>query len=259
MLKRKQSNSNSDWFIAVENIENTVSKDEITALTEKTVEKITEKTVDKKCAYAWSAGKDSIVLSKLCEMAGITSSMIAVCNLEYPEFMKWIEENKPKNCEIINVGYDIKWLAKHQSMLFPQDSTTAAHWFSIVQHKAQKQYFKEKNLDIIILGRRKADGNYVGRGDNIYTDGKGVTRYSPLSEWTHEQLLAFIHYNKLSLPPIYRWKNGYLCGTHPWPARQWTGSVENGWKEIYAIDKSIVIKAAEYIPSAKLFLGGDAL
>lgn len=34
----------------------------------------------------------------------------------------------------------------------------------------------------------------------------------------------------------------------------WTGSVENGWKEVYQIDSSIVTRAAEVIPSAKAVL-----
>lgn len=58
------------------------------------------------------------------------------------------------------------------------------------------------------------------------------------------------------LPPIYGWKNGYLCGTHPWPARQWTGSIENGWREVYDIDPGIVLAAAEKIDSARAFLKG---
>jgi len=81
-----------------------------------------------------------------------------------------------------------------------------------------------------------------------------LTRYSPLSGWAHEHVLAFIYYYGLELPPVYKWKNGYLCGTHPWPARQWTGSVENAWAEIYEIDGSIVMEAAEHIQSAKDFL-----
>ena len=107
---------------------------------------------------------------------------------------------------------------------------------------------------MLLLGRRRSDGNYVGKGDNIYTNGQGVTRYSPLSDWTHEQVLAYIHYYNLEMPPIYGWKNGYLCGTHPWPARQWAGSVENAWAEIHEIDSTIVTEAAEHIQSAKDFL-----
>ena len=55
---------------------------------------------------------------------------------------------------------------KHPSMLFPQDSATAAKWFSIVQHRAQAQYYKENDLDVLLLGRRRADGNYCGKGSN---------------------------------------------------------------------------------------------
>ena len=68
--------------------------------------------------------------------------------------------------------------------------------------------------------------------------------------------MPYIHYHQLPLPPIYGWKNGYLCGTHPWPARQWTGSIENGWREVYDIDPSIVLAAAEKIDSARAFLKG---
>ena len=71
-----------------------------------------------------------------------------------------------------------------------------------------------------------------------------------------EHILAYIHYHQLPLPPIYGWKNGYLCGTHPWPARQWTGSIENGWREVYDIDPGIVLAAAEKIDSARAFLKG---
>lgn len=253
-LAKKQSINNDKWLNAIENIEEFISKNELDKLVKETVKEIKTVTKGQRVAYAWSAGKDSIVLGHICEKAGITDCLIGVCDLEYPAFIKWIEDNKPHGCTIINTHQNLEWLSKHQDMLFPQDSKTAARWFAIVQHKAQRQYFKDNNLNILVLGRRLADGNFVGRGNNIYTDGKGVTRYSPLSKWKHEHILAYIHYYKLLLPPIYDWKNGYLCGTHPWPARQWTGSIENGWQEIYDIDKSIVISAAEKIESAKRFL-----
>lgn len=256
MLKMKQRTDNQTWLETMKNIESIVDRPALDDLVNKTVAEIKAKTDGKKCAFAYSAGKDSIVLAKICEMAGITDSLMGVCDLEYPAFINWAKKNKPKGCEIINTGQDIEWLAKHLSVLFPQNSSLAARWFSMVQHTAQRKYFKEHDLDILLLGRRKADGNFVGRGDNIYTDGKGCTRYSPLSEWRHEDILAFIHYYKLKLPPIYKWHNGFVCGTHPWPARQWTGSIENGWKEVYDIDPSIVENAADYIESAAAFLKG---
>ena len=254
ILGRKQRIKNSEWLNAMENIESLVSKKDLESLVKKTVADIKRKTKGKKAAFAWSAGKDSLVLGQICHMAGINACVLVVCNLEYPAFLKWVEANKPPELEIINTGQDLRWLSNHPHMLFPQDSKTAAQWFHIVQHRGQARYYKDHELDVLLIGRRRADGNYVGKGENIYTNGQGVTRYSPLSEWSHEQVLAFIHYYNVALPPIYEWKNGYLCGTHPWAARQWTGSVENGWKEVYEIDRSVVKEAAEHIPSAKAFL-----
>lgn len=255
-LGRKQSISNETWLKAMETIEDSISREELNRLADATIQDIKTRVKGKRAAYAWSGGKDSIVLGNLCEAAGVVDSMIGVCDLEYPDFVAWIEANKPTGCEVINTHQGMDWLADHQEMLFPQNSATAGRWFSLVQHRAQRIYSKSHALDLIILGRRKADGNYVGQGTNIYTDGKGVTRFSPLATWSHEHVLAYIHYHQLPLPPIYEWKNGYLCGTHPWPARQWTGSVENGWREVYDIDPSIVIEAAEKIESARDFLKG---
>ena len=257
VLGRKQRIENSEWIEAFTKIEQIVSRKDLDRLVDKTVKEIKKKTKDKKAAYAMSGGKDSLVIEKVSQMAGIQACVLVICNLEYQAFIEWVDANKPPELEIINTGQDMEWLAAHPQMLFPQESKTAAQWFHIVQHRGQAKYYKDHELDIMLLGRRRADGNYVGKGDNIYTNGQGVTRYSPLSDWSHEEILAFIHYYGVELPPIYTWKNGYLCGTHPWAARQWTGSVDNGWKEVFEIDRSIVEKAAEYFPEAKAVL--DAL
>ncbi|XBX08348.1 phosphoadenosine phosphosulfate reductase family protein [Enterocloster clostridioformis] len=254
VLGRKQSIKNEDWLAAVSRIEELVPRVELDKLVEDTVKEIRLQAAGKKAAYAWSGGKDSLVLGEICRRADITECMIGICNLEYPEFLTWIQEHKPENLEILNTGQDMAWLEKHKDMLFPADSKAASRWFSIVQHRAQAKYYKAHDLDLILLGRRRADGNYCGKGGNIYTDSKGVTRYSPLAGWKHEAVLAYIHYYNVPMPPIYGWPNGYLCGTHPWPARQWTGSEESGWAEVYQIDPGIVAEAARKFPGAKKFL-----
>lgn len=254
ILGRKQSAKNEDWLKAVEEIENLISKEELDEMVSAAVDDIRQETAGKKAAYAWSGGKDSLVLAEICRMAGIMDCMLAVCDLEYPAFMDWIEANKPDGLKIINTGQNLEWLANHPEMLFPRDSQMAARWFSIVQHRAQAKYYKAHDLDMILLGRRRADGNFCGRGSNIYTDGKGVTRYSPLAAWKHEAVLGFIHYFQVPVPPIYSWPNGYLCGTHPWPARQWTGSESLGWAEVYRIAPDVVQEAAAYFPEADKYL-----
>ncbi len=254
LLEKKQKMKQEDWLKAIRNIEHTVKRDDLDKRIDQTIKEIKQTTYGKKAAYAWSGGKDSIVLGILCEMAGIKDCVLVVCNLEYKEFIEWVKKNKPEKLTIENTDQDLNWLAAHPQMLFPQDSKTAAQWFHRVQHQGQAKYYKKNNLDILLLGRRRADGNYVGNGKNSYTNKQGITRYSPLADWSHEEILAYIHYYSVELPPLYAWKNGYLCGTHPWAARQWTRTVENGWREVYEIDNSIVIEAAKFFSSAKEFL-----
>jgi len=196
------------------------------------------------------------VLADICRQVGITSCVFAHTNLEYPAFLAWCLENKPQDCEVINTGQDLDWLAKHPAMLFPQNSALVSRWFAIVQRAAIQRYFRAHQLDIIVAGHRKADGNYVGKCANIYTNGAGVTRYSPLADWPHELVLAYIHYHDIALPPIYGWRDGYRCGTHPWPSRMGMKSIEQGWAEVYEIDRSIVEQAAAKIESAARFLEG---
>lgn len=254
VLGRKQRSNNADWLEAFAHIEDIVAKDELERLTEQTLAEIRKNTEGKKAAYAWSGGKDSLVLGELCRMAGIAPCVLVRCDLEYPAFLEWLEAHKPPELTVLNTGQGMEWLTAHPEMLFPKESRIAAQWFRIVQHRGQTRYYRENQLDILLLGRRRADGNYVGKGGNLYTDRQGVTRYSPLADWTHEQVLAFLHYHRLEMPPIYEWKNGFVCGTHPWPARQCTGSLENAWSEIHEIDPSIVEGAAGHFQSARDFL-----
>lgn len=254
VLGKKQRIANSDWIDAMKRIEDLVTKQELEDLEEQTIDSIRKFCKGKKAAFGWSGGKDSLAIRYVCEQAGIKENLLAISDLEYPAFKSWCEENKSDACEIVDTHQDLDWLKKHPDMLFPKGSKEAGTWFHIVQHRAQAKYYKEHELDVLLVGRRHADGNFCGRGHNFYTNGEGITRFSPLADWTHEAVLACIHYHKIPMPPIYGWKNGYLCGTHPWPARQWTGSVENGYKEVYDIDPSIVIEAAGKIDSANEFL-----
>ena len=137
-LGRKQRIDNKAWLDAVATIEDAVSREQLDELTAATVEDIRATVEGKRTSYAWSAGKDSIVLGHICEAAGVTDSMIGVCDLEYPAFAAWVQANKPAGCEVINTHQGLDWLEKHPEMLFPQESATAGRWFSIVQHRAQQ-------------------------------------------------------------------------------------------------------------------------
>lgn len=254
ILGRKQSTDNALWLDAVRQIEELVTRDELDEAVAIALKEIKAVTEGKRAAFAWSGGKDSLVLADLCQQAGIQASMFAHTNLEYPAFLGWCLAHMPRGCEVINTGQDLDWLVRHPWMLFPANSATVSRWFAVVQRAATQRYFRAHDLNIILAGHRKADGNYVGRGSNIYTNGAGVTRYSPLADWPHELILAYIHYHNIEMPPIYSWKDGYRCGTHPWPSRMGMKSVEDGWRDVHSIDPSIVEQAAGKIESARRFL-----
>lgn len=256
-MGRKQTSTQADWVQARIDIERLVSKEQLDGKISKAVEEVSDVIKGKNVAYGWSGGKDSLALEHVMNLAGVKECLMAMTNLEYPAFLQWVTDNMPPGLEIINTGQDLDWLVDNLHMLFPRDSKTAAKWFKMVQHTGQEQYYAEHKLDLIILGRRKKDGNHIPydpKGRPIYTNAKGITRYSPLAEWTHEEVLALMHYYQTPEPPIYSWPRGYQVGTGSWPARQWTRDDRHGWSEVNAIDPSIVKEAAERIDSAARFL-----
>jgi hypothetical protein len=139
-------------------------------------------------------------------------------------------------------------------MIFPQTSRTASIWFKGTQHAAQDKFCKKTKTNVLFMGRRLVDGNYCGK--DFYYESKGIIKVSPIADWSHEDVLACLHYEGKSknMPPFYKWPRGYRCGTHSWPARQWCKSIGDGWTEVYNIDKTIVIEASSKIDSAKKFL-----
>lgn len=108
VLGKKQAIKNEEWLKAGKRIEELVPKDELDEKVRVTVEEIKERTAGKRAAYAWSAGKDSLVLGEICEKSEINDCMMAVCDLEYPAFRRWVDRHKPKGLEIINTGQDLE-------------------------------------------------------------------------------------------------------------------------------------------------------
>ena len=251
---RKQHQSHDDFVLLRDNIERYCSRQDLDQLIERTVEDIRAFCTGRNAAYAWSGGKDSAALQLVCEIADVKDCVIGISDLEYPAFLRWVTDHMPDQLEVINSGLDLQWLADNQRMLFPQEAETAAEWFRMIQHAAQETYFKARGLDVLVLGRRLVDGNFVGRnGENYYTS-RGVTRYSPTYRWDHGHVLAAVHYYALPLPPFYDWPRGYRCGTHAWAARQWCTGTEHGYAEVHAIDPTILPEAARYLESAARWL-----
>lgn len=245
---RKQASSQADWLRAIETVPERISYDEYAAVRDAAIAEVREQATPN-MAYGWSGGKDSQAIRCVAEGAGITNSVLVICQLEYPAFVQWAQDHAPAGLSVEVVERDLAWLADRPGLLFPKDATTAAKWFRLVQHTGQARYYKRHGLDAILLGRRRQDGNFVGRGTNRYTS-KGITRWSPIASWSHDMVLACLHYEGYPLPPMYDWPRGFVVGTGPWPARQGTSSEDHGWDEVWSIDRTVVYGAAELLPGA---------
>lgn len=251
-LARKQAiRDQATWQAAMGRSRDLWPDDRLNRLIDHTVSEIHRNTRGKRAGYGWSGGKDSLALDYVCQLAGITECVLAISELEYPAFLQWVTDHMPDGLTVINCGLDLTWLRNHPEMLFP----VGAHgpkWFKLVNHKGQERFFRSQKLDVIMLGRRRSDGNYCGPNaeTDLYTNAKGITRYSPLAAWPHEAVFSLIQRENMSLPPCYSWPRGYQVGTGSWPARQWTVDQDHGWSEVWEIDRGVVRHAAQVLPAA---------
>lgn len=257
ILGRKQTSKNSDWLHALEHIEELISPQEVEAFADQAVERIAHASAGRNAAYGWSAGKDSIVLGKLCERAGVNRSFFGYCDLEFPAYLRWALDHMPKGCVAINTGLDLDWLAEHPDLMFVDDAHNLNRWYGLLQRKTFTTYFEEHGADLLIVGHRIIDGNTCGK-DFYIRKKSGETRFAAIADWPHEAILGFIHYNGLELPPPYSWEDGWVFGPTPWPMWGRPKNHIDGFRLIYEIDPGIVIAAAEKIPAARSFLEGRA-
>jgi 3'-phosphoadenosine 5'-phosphosulfate sulfotransferase (PAPS reductase)/FAD synthetase len=250
MLGKKQSlSSQSIWLAAKQRAGDLLPK--LPARIDRTIEHLRRVVGARELCFGWSGGKDSIVLERVLALAGYRACVLVLTQLEYNAFLQWTTSHMPERLTVMRTQHDLAWLQKHPEMLFPQDSATAAKWFHQVQHWGQELFLKRERFDVMAVGRRRKDGNYCGR-DGIYTNSRGVTRFAPLWDWSHEEIFAALMYFKAELPPCYGWPRGYQVGTGPWPARQFAASREVAWREVYQIDRTVVENAAHAgIPGAR--------
>lgn len=82
VLGRKQRIKNSDWIETFDKIEQLITKEELDQLVNKTIQDIKAKTKGKQAAYAWSGGKDSLVLGEICYLSEMRGENMAIKRCE---------------------------------------------------------------------------------------------------------------------------------------------------------------------------------
>lgn len=251
--KRKSRTTHEEFAAAAATAKERVSLQQATDLVHEASKRVREMLRRyKRPAYCWSGGKDSAVLRVVCDMAGLETCMIGLCELEFPAFLQWLDVNAPPRLDRYSTGQDLDWLKAHPEMLFPQDSVQAGRWFRLVQNAAQERYAERSRRDILLFGRREADGNRCGdRG--VLRHSSGVPRYSPLYDWSHDQILAVNAWFELPRAPFYDWPRGYRVGTGPWPKRR-VPTHAQGWAETFEIDPELTREVAPHFESGRAWL-----
>lgn len=144
----------------------------------------------------------------------------------------------PKTCEKIIKAIKAGNTQKTAAAIAGVDESTFYRWADKGKKAKSGKYFKQKNLDIVIAGARKIDGN-VSNPDGHITNKKGYHRYFPLYNWTHEEVLAYIYYYNLELPPIYQHEDGFTRGTGNWTKRPPKGLI-HGWMMTEKADPNLI-------------------
>lgn len=245
MLKAKHYNTQDDWLYVWNNYDKIKSRDEIEGLISKTVDEIRSVCHERKAAYAWSGGKDSIALQIVCEDAGIKKGFCCYDSLYFTDSINFFYANRPEGITMWDSGETVQWLAEHPRFLFPHGS--AHHWNVQTRLRYQPIYCKENGIDILMMGKRTQDGNFVSH-DLVYKNKKGVSVYCPIRDWTHEDVICAIRYRGKSLSPIYFTENGFHYGDTKFavmgPLKDETFS--HAWDRIYKIEEQKVIDSAFY-------------
>ncbi len=258
MIPLKSKTTDADWQHGLERVAAEYPRERAVEQVEIVVDRIFR--LPGKLALAWSGGKDSQVLRLCCNLAEVEDGVLCISGLEFPAMDRW-RFDRLDNLEVVKSKHDAAWLQDHQKFLFTKDANTFAQFQKMVVHHGQERYYREHDLDGMILGRRWADDNYTGRGrgEMSYTTKQNVTRHSPMADMSHEDLLGIIHWYGLELAPCYGWRDGWTWGTGPWvygvkmrgefPDR--AAELDYNFRGVHEIDSTIIPDAAIVLEPAR--------
>lgn len=260
MLPRKsqiqKANDDSSWIEYFNSAYDNICHERLSKLESDTINNISDTLHGKSVCVGWcGGGKDSVVIYDLMKRSGVTFTPVFWRGInEYPEVKLWIDENKPDGLVEITIGkFTLEFLDAHPGYLFVEDKKTTNKWME-PKWKAQRDFIKD--FDLFVAGRRLKDGNNCGKRENNFIRNN---TYSPIADWSHEELFAYIRKYNLELSPFYFWPRGFMLGSltsGEWTERKCLGgmTVNDVWDEIWEIDKSIIYDSSEKLASARNYL-----
>lgn len=217
-----------------------ISKRECAELMKRTADEMALVFQGERVVYAWSGGKDSVVLDSLMRMVGNHIGVCVCTQLEYPCVDAFLMGNKPPRTEIVRTTHDLAWLRRNPKMLFPADSRTKSDWLRIVQHSHTDEFAKRVGASMLVFGRRTEDGNVMK--SKLYTVEGRARRYNPLKDFTHLQIWGIVRHFELPEYPLYaRHASSLVTGTGSW-------AQEPSWDIVKATDPALYARVRRFFP-----------
>lgn len=191
-----------------------------------------------RAVFAWSGGKDSVVLHYLMQLVGVFEGVCVATQLEYPCADAFMQREKPEGVFLIRTGHDLDWLLRNPRMLFPTEPRAKAEWYRQVQHYHTDAFAASANATMLVFGRRTEDGN-VMRG-KVYEVRGRAKRYNPLKDFTHLQVWGIMRHFGLPEYPLYALHpTSLVTGTGAW-------AQEPNWGIVKATDPLLYSRVRKY-------------
>lgn len=227
------------------------------------VEELTETAIERieriargysRVCVGYSAGKDSIVTEDLVRRAGVPHiPFLWKTQYHHKSFDEWVAENGPAGLRIVPIPMPSwEYLEKHPNMVFPATSKDNTKWMSF-KWDVQRDSLTEAGCDLFITGRRVAESNRCGsRASEWVVEGKRYATFSPIADWSTKDVLAYLRYNGISLPPQYfDAPDGFIGGSAVWielPRYESVrDSVEQMLEDAYRADPEAVKEAGKHL------------
>lgn len=262
-LKDKTHASSDEWAYAFEHIEEFITRQEVIDRFSQTCDFVRKSVRGHTPGFGWSGGKESVVLADIMREVGITICCFGFNScLSYPSFVEWALRNMPKGCEVYDCSKQFNYAVMNERNMeaFSDDLRAYQRFIDLNDRTVYPRFCKRHNLDMFIMGTRKADNNICGKAPEYITTAKNRdwVRFSPMAEWTTEEVLGYIRFFKggyEALAPQYGYPNGWHNGSDAPIYLHLEGkNRQQMWAEVYANDKRVVERAAKWLPSAQAFL-----
>ena len=215
-----------------------------------------------KPCLGYSMGKDSIVVQNMLRKSGLGVDEIlwATTNTQYKANVDWYNKYEADTSRWVDIPRPtFEELETVPDLLFPNSTKMVTQWMNS-KWKAQQKTLVGEGYDLFITGRRTAEHNFCGRKDEGYlAKGKQYDTLSPIGEWKFDDVIAYIHYNGLDLPPSYFYKYGFFHGSGAWAQRMRMGkftnyTINDCFDEVYEVEPELIHEAADKLSAAKRYL-----